>query len=76
MIYKIIQKLERSGELKKLTNAGLISTKLFIYLEVYMEYDKNIKMGMSKMEALHNTSIEMKVGETLIYRAKKIMQSK
>jgi len=75
MIFKLITRLEKTGDLKKLTNAGLISTKLYIYREVYMEYDKNVKTGMSKMEALHKTSIEMRVSDGLVYRAKNLMEA-
>ena len=75
MIFKLIRKLEDSGDLKRLTNAGLISTKLYTYKEVYMDYDKNVRTGMSRMEALWKTAIEMKVSEALVYRAKNLMES-
>jgi hypothetical protein len=74
MIFKLITRLDKSGDLKKLADAGLLSTKLFMYKEVYMDYDKNIRTGLSKMEALYKTSIDMKVGESLVYRAKNLME--
>lgn len=76
MIFKLIRRLEKSGELKKLTDAGLLSTKLYTYKEIYMEYDKNIRLGMTRMEALHRTSIDMRVGDSKVYRARKIMEAK
>jgi len=75
MIFKLIRKLENSGDLKKLTDAGLISTKLYMYRDVYMEYDKNIRLGMTKMQALHVTSIEMKISDAMVYRAKNLMEA-
>ena len=75
MIFKLIRKLEDNGDLKKLADAGLISTKLYTYKDVYMEYDKNIRLGMTKMQALHVTSIEMKISDAMVYRAKNLMEA-
>lgn len=74
MIFKLINKLEKSGDLKRLADAGIVSTKLFTYREIYMEYDKNLRIGMNKMEAVHKTSINMRVCQSLIYRAKNMME--
>lgn len=74
MVFTILKKLEKSGDLHVLSRAGLLSNKVYTYREVYAEYKKNIESGYTKMEALHKTSIEMKVSDILVYRAKKLME--
>ena len=74
MVFKILNKLEKSGDLYVLSRAGLLSSKMYMYRDVYMDYDKNIRSGLSKTEALNKTSIEMNVSEIMVYRAKKLME--
>lgn len=71
---KLIQKLSESGDLKKLFDAGLISSKVFFYRNVYLDYDKRIRTGMKSKAAIQKTADEFDVTDRTIMYAIKIMK--
>jgi len=69
--------LEKSNEqfLQKLWKSGLLSYKIFFYRNLWIEHDLQLKMGMSKMDAIHNTATKFNVCYMTVYRALRIMDS-
>ena len=76
MIITILKRLSDDGTLRKLTRAKLISTKIFMYQEIYLDYKKNVDvMKMRRNEATEKTAITMRVSRHTVLRARKLMES-
>lgn len=61
-------KLEKDGTLKKLVKAGLMPTKVLLYYEVYLEFDKQKKVNKKKTtDIISDLSGRFKVCESTIY---------
>ena len=75
MIYTIVKDMNDNGELKMLIRSGIVSTKVLEYLDIYMCYKKNVCVCSKKTDAIMSTSIEMKVSENTVKRARKTMET-
>ena len=60
--------LRENGTLKQLLDQGLLSWKALFYLDVYDEYDIQIKLGETKMGAVYNTAFKFSIDITTVYR--------
>ena len=69
--FEYLSGLRDDGTLKNLIDIGVLSWKVFFFLDVYSEYDILIKKGFTKMDAVHKTAIKFNVDITTIYRALK-----
>lgn len=73
----VIMELEKNGVLKKLTSAGFISTKLFLYYEIYLEVDKRKKTTkLSQSKIVADVADVFRVSEQTIYRAIYLLKPK
>lgn len=75
MIYTIVKDMNDKGELKMLIRSGIVSTKVLEYFDIYMCYKKNVCVCSKKTDAITSTSIEMKVSENTVKRARKTMET-
>ena len=75
MITEIL-KLEADGTLKRLIKSGLVSPKVRFYMEVYLDYDKNIQTNPkgSKYQAVIDTASTFRIQESSVYRIIKTMR--
>ena len=76
-IIDVLNSVEAKGfRLNSLAKAGVLSTKVIAYREIYLEYCKNIevyKMGI--LDATNRTALTCNCSEMKIYRARKLMES-
>lgn len=73
-VIRIINKLADDGSLKTLMRAGIVSPKIYMQRNVFLEYDKNVKTGMKPKESVEKCADDFKVSERTIFRAIKIMK--
>jgi len=70
---EIIIELEKTGVLKKLIREGFVSSKLLLYYEIFLEYDKTIKTTkLKKMDVVVHLTEQFKVSESTVFRVLKI----
>ena len=55
--------------LKKLFDKGLLPWKVFLYRDIYLQYDIYIKKGNKPSEARYLTADDFKVDKTTVLRA-------
>lgn len=65
--YEILNRLDSTGELKQLVNAGLMPVKICNHLEVYRFVDMRIKTGSKVTEAVNEASVCMNLCRTTIF---------
>lgn len=70
-VHCLLDKLRDDGDLKLLLDLGFVSWKTFMYLDICQHYDTRIKLGDSKMDAVHTTAIAFNVDITTVYRSLK-----
>ena len=69
MILQLIQRLEKSGELKQLINSGFLSTKILFHYEVFLEFDKTLKTQNKLVcDAVTETAEKFKLNESTVFR--------
>lgn len=67
--YDYLRSLRNSGTLKHLLELGLISYKPLFFLDVYEEYDKQLKLGNTKMLSIEIVCSKFKIKSySTIYR--------
>ena len=73
---ELVDKLYKDGSLKKLIKGGLVSPKIMFYREVYLDYDKNIRVAKVKerVRAAEDTADTFKISTAMVYRIVKIMK--
>lgn len=72
----ILNELNNKGDLKKLVQAGLMSTKVLLYYNIYLQVDKmkrTTKICMT--EIVSRTSEQFQVSEKTIYLAYKKLKN-
>lgn len=62
-------KQRESKELSRLFKAGLLSSKIFLYHEIYLKYDILMKQGETSMQAVYKCEWAFKVSEKTIFNA-------
>jgi len=67
-VIEIISDLEKKGILKKLIQAGFISTKLLLYYEVYLDFDAYKKTGKGNTEIIILICDKFNISEQTVYR--------
>lgn len=72
---EILNILDETHGLKNLVNKSLIAWNVLWYRDVYMEFDAFIKMGAGTSEAVRLTSVKLNVSESVVYVAKRKMES-
>lgn len=73
---ELITKLEKSGDLKKLINAGFISTKLLLYYEIYLEVDKQLRTTTKpKYIIVEDVGSIFRVSSQTVWRAIKLIKN-
>lgn len=65
----------RPGLMVDLVRAGVISSNLSYYREIYLFYDKEIQTGVEVRQAKTNTAEKFGIGESSVYRIVKQMIS-
>lgn len=77
MVIHLLNKMRADGSLDTLVNAGLISSKVIGYYEIYMEYDicRRIK-HMKSMDARYSVSVKMRCDISTVHRAISALESK
>lgn len=69
-ILPIIVELEKKGNLKPLIKAGILSTKVGFYYEIYLEYDKRKKTSKKTSSYIVDDLAEVfNVSRQTIYKA-------
>jgi hypothetical protein len=66
--YDTLNKLDSTGELKSLVNAGLMPVKICYHLEVYRFVDMRIKTGSKVNAAVTEASVSMKMCRASIFK--------
>ena len=67
--YSYLRGLRNSGILKELLSLGLISYKPLFFLDVYEEYDKQLKLGNNKTLSINIVCDKFKIKSyTTVYR--------
>lgn len=75
VVFEIIQEIEQKGHLKKLIAAGLMSTKLVLYYEIYLEYDKAKRTTKKKtVDIVSELCDKFGVCDSTIYKVIKIFK--
>lgn len=74
-VYQILNDLEKDGKLKKLIDAGVISTTMLTYRDAFLLFDKEIILGSKKGGAYSTAAIELGVHENTVKKAVKIMNT-
>jgi hypothetical protein len=74
MMIDMLNRLEKTGELKQLVRAGFVSTKVYSYREIYHDYNRNRKLGMRTYDAMHETSMNMRASISKVQRVRRIME--
>lgn len=63
----ILIDLQKKGELIKLVRGGVMSTKVLSHVEIFLEYDKRIKLGGKSADIIFDISEIFKVSQRTIY---------
>ena len=72
MDIKVITFLHGDGTLVEMYKSGLITPKVFTYLEIYLWVDLQIKTrGITKNQAVLEAEVKFEKGEATIWRALK-----
>ena len=71
----ILVELEQNGSMKKLIDGGFVSTKMSLYYEVFLEYDKAMKTRKEsgKMQIISDVASTFRISEITVRRIIKIM---
>jgi hypothetical protein len=70
MVRDILNRLEKTGELCALCDAGVIPIKFIGYREMYLQYDINRKVhGMKSTEARLCVAVKMNCDLSTVHRA-------
>jgi hypothetical protein len=64
-----IRKLTETGELTQMYSNGIIGYKVLMYRDIYFQYDIELRLGVSRMQAIQNTADIFKISNRTIYRA-------
>ncbi len=73
MAIDIVKKLIDSGEINKLIESKIISSKIIEWVNVYESYVSELNITSSRMQAAENVSINKGVSvEMIYYIAKKL----
>ncbi len=79
MIADELREMDQSGQLKRLLKSGVIPVKVKIYYDIYrryeIEYSQNLKCKNRVMQSVTNTSDAVKVCESTVFKAIKLMQT-
>lgn len=65
--YDTLNRLDSTGELKQLVNAGLMPVKICTHLEVYRFVDMRVKTGSRITEAVNEASVCMKLCRKTVF---------
>lgn len=65
--YETLNRLDSTGELKQLVNAGLMPVKICNYLEVYRFVDMRVKTGSKITEAVTEATVCMNLCRTTVF---------
>ena len=76
MVITLVNRLAEAGDLQRLYRAGLIGSKVLRYRDLYLSYDKELKLGRQSAEAITFTADEFRVSELTVYKAIDLMTSK
>jgi hypothetical protein len=71
---EIINQIEGVFGLNNLAKRGILPISVLVHKEIYLEYDKFIKLEYSKMDAASLTAERFKVSERTVFRAIKMME--
>lgn len=72
---ELISKLEKEGTLKILMRSGFVSTKMLLYYNVYLEYDKHLRIhNEGTVEAIGYVCAVFNISESTAYRIIKILK--
>lgn len=66
---KILQSLERRGQLKQLVERGIIPPSVNENRQIAAYYEAKIKEGKSKSDAVYDTAAQFKKDRRKVYRA-------
>lgn len=72
--YDLIQHLDSCNLLKPLIQKGIISTTINTKREAYQYYDKEIKIGAKKTDAITHTAEAFNMSEVYVYKIIHMMQ--
>lgn len=75
-IIDILNSVEQKGfRLNSLAKAGILSSKVISYREIYLEFAKNKEVyKLGTMDAARKTCDELNVSELRVFRAKRLME--
>lgn len=65
---EILIELQQTGKLKKLVQGGVLSPNVYTHLEIFMEYDKRIRLGHNSVDIIFDLSEFFKLSQCYIYR--------
>ncbi len=74
--YEILNDLDKSGDLKRLTRGGLIGIKIGMYLDIYRYYDARVKSGVPVTRAAETTAENMKVCRQTVFNVLRTLSNK
>lgn len=68
---ELIIRLTESGELTRLFQAGMITYKVLMYRDMYLDVQTQISLGNSNRQAVFNVADMYGVDKSTVYRALK-----
>lgn len=71
----LLNDIDKNETLKLLVNKSILSWSVLRKLEIYRDFDVNLKMGNSITDSVFLTSEKMKVSERTVYMVKKLMET-
>jgi len=72
---ELLNDLEKQNKLVELYRCGIISSKVIHHREVFLKYDSFIRQGKDVTDAVFLTCVEVRVSESTVYRAIRMMKS-
>lgn len=75
-MFEILRELDRDGTLKAFVNGGFISTKVYMYMEIYMWIDAKMKTtGKNISTIVTDAEIAFNVSRQTVWTVIKVMKS-
>lgn len=71
---EILVSIDNSIGLATLAKRNILPISVIVQKEIYLEYDKFIRLNYTSMDAISMTAERFNVSERTVYRAKKSME--
>lgn len=66
---ELVEKLINDGTMKKLVDGGLISPNVIMFRNIFNEYNKELALKKTKLNAIESVCFKFKISERTAYRA-------